>query len=88
MDSDSSTPDFKLVNQCTSLKRIEQVKQFRHHSKTVLNCPEPTTLQDVHYVPTTKLDKCLNNITVYGISDVIRMLKSNKAACIESLSYS
>jgi len=38
----------KYDNGKTLSTHEEQVKQWRHHFDTVLNCPEPTTPQDFH----------------------------------------
>jgi len=47
--------------------------------------PEPTTLHDFHSVITTKLDICLDDITVHEIHAAIRKLKNNKAAGIDNI---
>jgi len=72
----------KDYNRKTLSTQEEEVKQWRHHFKAVLNCPE-TTLQDFHSVPTMKLDICLDDITVDKIRAAVRKLKNNNAAGID-----
>jgi len=73
-----------MVNYRIKNKRVKKNCR-KEKQETVLNCPETTTLHDVHSVPTTKLDICLDDITMHEILAAIRKLKNNKAAGIDNI---